>query len=299
MKTFLRKKTCPHCQHSYDPILKGCPKCGESNPEFARGYPFEWHVIDSLPWQIGYFLFGWAGFQVLGLIISLLIDVGFVIANPNATAEETSAFLNGVGVSFGTTAAAYCVMLVVFIVVLSLRKRMHVLAKSFRHWLPYVAGICGGALLLGISILYSLFADWIMTTAHITASVNENESAIRAMATAFPVLSIFVFGLVGPFCEEVTYRVGLFGFSSRFGKVLAYVISATVFGLIHFSWRVLFSGDGNAIAIEFINLPNYLIAGIGLALLYDKCGFCASFIAHAVNNLVSIITSLASGGGNA
>ena len=296
MKTYLRKKACPHCQHAYDPALKDCPKCGEANPAFSRGYPFQWHVIDGLPWQIGYFLFGLLGFQIMGLVISLLVEVIYVIANPGATKEQIAGFGNSVGVSFGVTAAAYCILLAVFILVLSLRKKMHVLAKSFCHWLPYVVGICGGALLLGTSIIYSLFADWVMKSAGIAASVNENESAIRAMTTAFPVLSIFVFGLIGPFCEEITYRVGLFGLASRFGRVLAYIISAVVFAFIHFSWQTLFGGDGNAILVELINLPNYLIAGVGLALLYDKCGFCASFVAHAVNNLVSVIAQIATGG---
>ncbi len=296
MRTFFHKNECSHCNCAYDSIEDVCPNCGTKNPAFARGYAFEHHLRDAIPWQIGYFLIGWAGFQALGLFLQIAIQIVYSATHSGATKEELAAFMNQVGVSFSITGGAYALLFIGFALILILRKKLPLLAKSFRNWLPYVVGICGGALILGVSIAYSLLADAIMKAANIVPSVNENESAIRAMTQAFPVLSVFIFGFLGPFCEEITYRVGLFGFTSRLGKVLAYVISALVFASIHFGWNVLIDGTRDDVLIEIINFPSYLIAGVGLTLLYDRFGLCASFLAHATNNLVSVLTQIASGG---
>lgn len=297
MKTYFRRTICQKCNSSHDPIEDKCPRCGEPNPEFTDYDPFKFHLRDTIPWQILYFVIGWLGFQLLGITIQIIIQAGFGISHPEATKEELVAFMNTVGVNFAITGIAYLLLFGAFILVLCLRKRIHGLLKTFTNWLPYVVGIGGGIALLGVSLTYGLLADALMKLANIVPSVNENESAVRAMVQGFPVLSIFLFGIIGPFCEEITYRVGLFGFTSRLGKILAYIISSLIFAFIHFGWTTLFGGTRDDILIELINIPSYIIAGLGLALLYDRCGFCASFLAHVTNNMVSVISNLIVGGG--
>ena len=298
MKTYFRRKTCSECRCAYDSIGEKCPKCGHPNPEFERGYPFEHHLRDTFPWQIGYLLLGYLGFQALGLFISLIFQTVYTSSHPGATAAEISSYMSQVNVSFAVTGGAYAILFAAFVLILSLRRKIPALVKSFAHWIPYVVGIGGGIALLGISIAYSFLAEAICKAANVTPSPNENESAIRLMTQAFPALSIIVFGLIGPFCEEMGYRVGLFGLTSRLGKVAAYVISAFVFGAIHFGWDILGGGNRDAIIIEIVNFPSYLIAGFGLCFIYDRCGFAASFLAHATNNLVSVIVQLLPGGAN-
>ncbi len=296
MKTYFRRTSCPHCHKAYDSIEKECPSCGTKNEAFERGYPFEHHLRDAFPWQIAYFLIGWVGFQILGTIVQLAIQIVYTASHSAATQEELKAFMSQVGVAFGTTAGAYGLLLLTFIIFLAARKKLPALAKSFKSILPYIVGIGGGVLLLGVSIAYSMMASAIFNAAGIKPSVNANESSIRVMAKAFPVLAVIVFGLVGPFCEEMGYRVGLFGLTSRLGRVPAYFISALVFGAIHFSWTVFAQGTRDDIIIELVNIPNYLIAGVGLGFLYDRFGFAASFMAHATNNLVSVLVQLIPGG---
>lgn len=295
MKTYFRRKVCENCHTPYDSIEKECPCCHSANRNFDARYPFEYHLRDAFPWQIAYFAIGWAGFQVLGIIIQLIVQGIFTSSHPGATTEEVIEYLTSATGNFAITGTAYGILLGVFILILSLRRKMPAFAKSFSHWLPYVVGLGGGLLLLGVSIGYNVVADALMKLANVTPSHNANENAVRAMVKAFPVLSVFIFGIVGPMCEEITYRVGLFGLTSRLGRVLAYIISSLVFAGIHFGWNALFGGTRDAIVIELINIPSYLIAGIGLALLYDRCGLCASFVAHATNNLVSVFMQIASG----
>ena len=296
MKTYFRRNVCSQCHRAYDSVEDACPHCQQKNPEFERGYPFEHHLRDTFPWQIVYFILGFAGFQVIGIIVQLIAEAVFLASHPGAGTEELVAYMSQIDVSFAITAIAYAVVFTLFVLFLAIRKRFPSMGKSFAHWLTYVVGIGGGILLLGTSIAYSFIASIIFQAAGIDPSVNANESSIREMAKAFPALSLIVFGLVGPFCEEMGYRVGLFGLTSRLGRIAGYIISAVVFGAIHFGWEILGSGDRDAIIIEVVNFPSYLIAGLGLCFIYDRFGFGASFLAHATNNLISVLVQIVAPG---
>lgn len=299
MKTHFRRSVCSQCHCAYDSVEDKCPHCGAANPEYERGYPFEHHLRDAFPWQIAYFLLGYAGFQIIGTIVQLIAQNIYLGSHPGATTQEILDYMRLISTNFTITSIAYYVLFGLFVLILLLRKKFPAMGKSFAHWLTYVVGFGGGVLLLGISVLYSFVSSAIFSAAGIDPSVNVNESSIRAMAQAYPALSILVFGLIGPFCEEMGYRVGLFGLTSRLGRVAAYLISAFVFGAIHFGWTTLIDGTREQIIVEIVNFPSYLIAGFGLCFIYDRFGFGASYIAHATNNLVSVILQIVSPGGAA
>ena len=89
-------------------------------------------------------------------------------------------------------------------------------------------------------------------------------------------------------CHNAIARVGLFTLAKRFNHVLAYIVTALVFGLIHFNWAAFGAGDSALLINELLNLPDYVLAGLIMCALYDKCGFAASATAHIVNNCVSL-----------
>ena len=148
--------------------------------------------------------------------------------------------------------------------------------KEFSHWLPYVVGIgfCMGMILF--PIVYSFIVNLFYKT-----SVNENEESLRSFITVYPLTSMIFLGFIGPICEELTYRVGVFGILKK-PKWLAYVIGTLVFALAHFSFT------STTIVNELINLPVYLVSGFLLCLAYDKFGLAASLTAHTVNNVYSV-----------
>jgi membrane protease YdiL (CAAX protease family) len=104
------------------------------------------------------------------------------------------------------------------------------------------------------------------------------------MLSSTPYLSLLVLGLVGPFCEELAYRVGLFGLTRRVNIYLAYFVASVVFGLIHMH-------DFTSVN-EWLSFPDYLVAGAVLAVTYEKFGFGASYIAHATNNVFSLLVEM-------
>ncbi len=116
-------------------------------------------------------------------------------------------------------------------------------------------------------------------------SISENEAGLRSFLTIYPFWSILILGFIGPICEELTYRVGLFSLLKK-RRWLAYVVSSIVFAMMHFGF------DSADIVNEFINLPIYLFSGFTLAFAYDFFGFWGSLAAHVTNNLYSVIMVL-------
>ena len=290
MKTYFRNRVCPECRHGHDPILSACPNCGKENPEgkqFAHLLPF------GAPTQIVFLVVCLFGLQILGLIASLIAMGVYGGMHPGATPEEFSEFLSGPIANFAVTGSVYVLIAGIMLLIVGLQKRFKPMLSSFAGWKPYVAGLVGFVACFLINWLYSAGASAIMEAAGLgEIGVNENETIVRSVARAVPVGSIIVLGLVGPFCEEMAYRVGMFGFLRRLGKPLAYVLSAIVFGFIHFGWNALVSGDPALIVNEFVNIPIYIGSGAALCFLYDRFGFAASYTCHVLNNVVSLLLTM-------
>lgn len=149
--------------------------------------------------------------------------------------------------------------------------------RIFKKWKPYVYGLIGGAILMCLTNGFSRIINLLHPIED-----SQNQALLETTINYYPVISFIIFGFIGPFCEELGYRTGLFGGLKKINKVAAYFIASIVFGLIHMS----ISGN---IANELLNLPIYILSGFILAYIYDKCGFVASFTAHALNNCLAMI----------
>lgn len=296
MKTYFRSHHCERCEKGYDPTFPVCPACGEPNGSLRDIHAFDHHVHEIIPFQITYVLIQTIGLFVIGFVLTIAVEIGFFSFHPGATADEALAYMQSVGVNFGLNSAGYLAVTIAFALIFAIRKRFGELFRSFRKWQNYIFGIVGGGLIVLFTYLYGLALTGIFNAAGIPQpGPNHNELLVREMVRAFPVLSILVFGVVGPMTEEIGYRVGLFGFGSRLGKWVAYLISALIFALVHFDSTALGSGDNARIIVEFANLPSYIGAGLFLGFLYDRFGLATSYTAHVVNNLVSLVTTLAGG----
>lgn len=294
MKTYFASHKCENCGQAHDPTLSSCPKCGGENESLRGNHAFDHHVHETFPLQITFILIQTLGMILFGVLLAIGVEIGYIMSHPNATAEELTAYVSSVSVSFGLNAAGYVAVLIVYLLIEGLRKRYKELFKSFANWKSYVFGAIGGGLIILITYLYSLSLSGIFQAAGFEPpGPNHNEILVQEMVRAFPVLSFFIFGFIGPFGEEMGYRVGLFGFCSRLGKFAAYAISGVVFGLAHFDIEALTAGDSARLIVEFANLPSYVGAGLLLGFIYDRFGLAASYTAHTLNNVVSLITTLA------
>lgn len=153
--------------------------------------------------------------------------------------------------------------------------------KKYTKGKTYLNGISYGVLLIILSSTYNVIIHFFFPD----LNSNNNENTINQIVGAFPILSIIIFGVIGPMCEEFAYRLGLFGFLKKYNRTFAYIISALIFGFIHFD----FEGD---MFTELLNIPSYIMSGLFLCYVYDIKGLETSTIAHATNNLVSIILTI-------
>ena len=154
------------------------------------------------------------------------------------------------------------------------------MVKKFLNWKDDLIGIGFGVALILITICYNL-----LISQFVDPGTNNNEIYAEQMILSYPALSIIVLGILGPVCEEITYRYGLFSLLDKKSKILAYILTPIVFALIHFD----FTGN---MKVELLNLPTYILAGVGLCFAYDKFGFNAAVIAHVTNNIYAIIVTL-------
>ncbi len=263
---FIKNKICEKCQKGYDNHLDYCPHCKENNQTRDRKR-FEGVTYYEFWRQIIIFVIGAFLLSVVATIISAIFS-SFDLNELKATAI----------INFLTYAIVFVALL------LSLLPEYRPLLKSFKGYKPYVFALAGLGAILMFNYVYLTIIGLIYPI-----SDNANESAINSIVPMYPILSILIFGIVGPLVEEMTYRLGLFSFFKRINTILAYAITMIIFALIHFDFYSFTSGT---YINELINLPSYLAAAFVLTFLYDKFGFASSSLCHIANNMLSIMMTI-------
>ena len=223
--------------------------------------------------QLVIFLVGWVGFQMFAATIQIVL--GVVGKYQGYDIEE---YLSTLQSAIIVNSAAYLALLIAIVAIVNFD--IVKLFKSFKHWQSYVAGLVCLASIFAFDYLWGTVLELLP----INTADNINESSLQRMQDIYPIASFIIFGLVGPICEEFTYRVGLFSFFKRINKWLAYVVTIIIFALIHFN----FSTDPNVLLNEVLNLPFYMFAAFAFSFTYDKFGLAGSLSAHITNNIISL-----------
>ncbi len=275
-------RKCSYCGQEMESTASECPHCGEenNNPIIKKE-----KMVAFYPWwkQIAFFGTGWVFLNLFALFatgVLSLLGAGSAIIN-------------------------YTIYIVTFgVMLLVIWDDYHPLLKSFKSWKPYVFGIAGLIVILIAEGLWGTFTSIIFFLMKIESGVNANETAVRNVVISSPFMSLIVFGIIGPICEELTYRVGIFSFFRRIHIVLAYFLSIVFFAFIHFDHGSVFAyflhmNDEKSylyfcdMIVELLNLPMYMFAGAVFTFLYHKFGFAGSFVCHATNNMLgNLLTHL-------
>ena len=271
-----RRVICPNCQTRIDDASYTCPVC---NHKFEKNRKNR--AITLVPFwkQIVLFLVGFLFFQVFATVFSIIVQ-SIALMEYGA---GTFAYYNFVYSVKSSALINFISYFVVFGVLSALLiADAHELTKSFKNWRPVVAGLIG----LGAILLFNMIYNSILSITGMTLTDNANENSLNSIVSQYPILSLVVFGVVGPICEEITYRVGLFSFFNRINKILAYVLTIIVFAFIHFDFA------SSTIINELLNMPLYGFAAFVFCYLYDRYGFAGSLYAHVSNNVLSIATTI-------
>ena len=246
---------------------ENCNQIKEFEDDNSAPFPKHPNFRDWI-FRILLFVIGLVALDIIALLISFVLQ----ITNPEYVSPTSPLYVKGNTI---VNTVRYLIVFVVFVILLL--PRMRKLFHTFKNVKNLIFGVFFGILLLGLSGLY----DQIISE-FVTLEVNGNQELASQMVKAYPFLSIIVLGLLGPICEEITYRYGLFSFIKKKNRILAYIATVLVFAIIHLDF-------GGNMKTELLNLPSYLIGGATLCYVYDRYGFSAAVIAHVFNNLYSII----------
>ncbi|MCR5078899.1 MAG: CPBP family intramembrane metalloprotease [Bacilli bacterium] len=286
MKTYFHHIACPECGKGNDSKRTSCVHCkADLNNRDAK--KFEQQLIVPFWKEIVFFLLALFGLSAIATVVQS-IQLSMVMGqNPELSLQEAAKVVSSGGYILFLEFFAYgMVFLGAGTLLWSSWKDI---GKSLANWKPYLMGIAGLAVIMAFEMSYNMVTSMILKAAGIEPASNNNQSAIVTIVSMAPFLSVIVFGFIGPFVEELAYRVGLFGFLSRINKVFAYVGVPLVFGLIHFDFGAGFDfANVSSCVNEWVNLPIYMFSGLVFSFLYDKFGFGASLVAHTANNVFSI-----------
>ena len=173
-------------------------------------------------------------------------------------------------------------MLVGLAAIILLTRKQHFFSKYTRK-IDYIYGF---AYAITLILVGSLVGNIISIFQEVTD--NANQSAAVNFSHNYPILAFFVIAFIGPICEELTYRVGLYSFLSRINKYLAFILATLVFAFIHFDF------DATNMVNELWNIPNYIVAGAILTLAYKHRGPACSMTAHVLYNIFAFLMILVS-----
>jgi membrane protease YdiL (CAAX protease family) len=229
--------------------------------------------------QILLFFLGWIGLIGFAIFFSAL----FAMSAPFfLSIQETEIFLSSDLFFSYVNSLSYFTLFMIGIIITwpFLQSTLIPAILSGRWWLglPFTFAILLTS--YGLVSLYDVLG--------IQLDVNQNQAAIVRLVKDSPIISLITFGLLGPIVEEWTYRLGLFQYLKGRSKWIAYLVTLTIFGFIHF--------DFNAANLtnELLNLPIYLVAGAWFCFLYDRFGLQVAMATHIFNNLLSIMSILIS-----
>jgi len=265
---------CPNCGKQIDIENGLCPYC-----DFDLGNKENKNLVVFRRWkQLVLLGIGYLGLDIIYILISSLLKIlATYVVGMNT--PELNIFMDSLRVQTMLNIVCYIGMFIAQFALMA--KDLHPLFRSFKHWKPIVAGVIGAVALYAFNVAYGT----IVANVFPNLGNNANEAGLDQMILAYPVSSLIAFGLIGPFVEEVTYRLGLFTLLRRKNRTLAFVVTVFVFAFIHFT----FSGD---LLTEVVNIPYYIAAAYAFTIIYDKYGFAAGYYAHSINNLTSIILTL-------
>lgn len=227
--------------------------------------------------QLFLFFLGWLGLFVFALFSATIFSLAAQVFLSENLAQE---FLASEAYFTYVNFTSYLLVFGLGIYVLWpwLRKVLLPALSSSQWWIgiPFTFAILFTNVIL-IS-LYDLLG--------ITLESNQNQTAIIALVQQLPLVSFITFVILGPIVEEWTYRLGLFQYLLSINKWVAYLVTLTIFGLIHFDFLA------TNLLNELYNLPLYLVAGAWFCFLYDRFGLKVALTAHMTNNFLSIMAIL-------
>ena len=142
---------------------------------------------------------------------------------------------------------------------------------------------------VGIAYLLSGIARIIQMTMCSNISVSANQSNVSGYFVYYPILSVIMSVIMGPFTEEMIYRGILFRFFSKYGELCAVLSTGFLFGTMH-----MLSSFGNTNILLFLcQWLDYFLTGLFWGFIYKKYkNIWINISIHGTWNLIGAVMIL-------
>jgi membrane protease YdiL (CAAX protease family) len=129
----------------------------------------------------------------------------------------------------------------------------------------------------------------LVLTLFLKNGTNPNQELIISNTKLNPNQAIAVGVLLAPIVEEALFRGAVFGSIRRKNRILAYIVSAALFGVYHL-WQYLLVGFQWELLLYMVQ---YVPGAIALAWCYERSGnIWSSILLHMVINFISLKVSI-------
>ena len=278
-----KKIKCSNCNKEYEESFYACPMCGAENKMVSNH-----HIRMNSLSQILSFVIGCIGFLLVGAFAQIFIIIA--VQNNGFDIKETWV---EVLVAMLTNIITYVVISIALGIFLI--KDYKEIFKSFKAKELLFGLLLFMALLILnyiVGFIKSGYCSAVFSKEEMETIDNLNQKGVKDLVVNYPIVAFFMVVVFAPIVEEITYRLGLFSFLRKINFVLALLVSSFAFGMIHFGYSALTSGDIRLIVVELISLLFYVGSGVLMGFFYHKFGFFTSWSGHALNNLFSFVSTL-------
>lgn len=189
-----------------------------------------------------------------------------------------------------TNLLIYAIMSFIFIFVLNkyYAQQFHTFKRKFFYFI----GLAIAGWIFGLFL--NIFIDKIMEIFNFTSRASQNQEAIvESFKYPLLVIPMVIFG--APIVEETIFRGVIFNFARnlklpyKMNIVLAFILSSTLFGMIHVFGAYITSGDPTELLLGI----SYAAIGFVLTLLYYITdNIFVPMVMHFIQNSFSVIVIL-------
>lgn len=167
------------------------------------------------------------------------------------------------------------------------------LTQSWRSFVSNSAKWNIKSVLGGFAICFVLyfFARFIVIALSIKEGTNQNQLNVGEYMVAFPLASMVLSLLLGPFTEECIYRGIIYQTLRNYTRVIANLGSALLFSSVHVISTIVL-GEPEISQIIMLMMP-YMVAGIGLGIVQEKySNIWVNYFVHVLWNTMGAIPTL-------
>lgn len=142
-------------------------------------------------------------------------------------------------------------------------------------------------LLLGITIFSNILIMFFTNLLSMKYTLNKNTEILNTIGRINPAILFFSAVIHAPLFEEIVFRFGVFKVLSTKNIKLAYIVSNSVFVLLHFVYELI--SHQFSILLLFQLIP-YIVLSILITRIYHKTdNIWFPILLHALNNLFGVI----------